>query len=433
MSIWLIITREVRHKRFAFLTGVFSLGIATAGVVGTLTLLRVHDLATERLLIETERELRSEMVTLEDDYRIIMRNMGYNVLIVNREQNVSRLQTEGYADTYLDYDDVWKIAESGLESLNHLLPILQGKVYWDEGNSEIMIAGVRGQVPVLGKPGHLTEDGDYRSPIMERVPEGKADLGWEIALSAGLEPGDGMTVRDESFEVNRVFPRRGTRDDLMVWIPLDKAQTILGKPGKINGILALECVCHSDLLGTLHGQVEAILPHAKVFEFSSLIAARADVRERAAEVHRQVMASTIAQRVSLRQEKERLAAVLIPVLLLGAATWIFFLIFNNVRERRHEIGILRSVGFKRNLVLRVFLGKSLLMGVLGGIIGCLLGVLLGVVWTSIELSSASSAGLPSAPLLLAGLLLAPVLALAAGFIPAVMAANHDPAVMLSEQ
>jgi putative ABC transport system permease protein len=431
MSIWLIVAREFRHKRFAFLTGVLSLSIATAGVIGALSLLRGHDLATERLLIDKERELRAEMVALEDDYRIIMRNMGYNVLIVSREQDFQRLQAAGHADTYLDYRDVWRIAESGLESLNHLLPVLQGRVRWREGDSEIMISGVRGQVPVYGKPGHLTEEHEYRSPIMERVPEGKADLGHEIATSAGLRPGDRITIRGEVFEVNRVFPRRGTRDDLIVWIPLDKAQAILGKPGKISGILALECVCHSDRLGTLHRQVEAILPHAKVFEFSSLIAARADVRERAADLHRQVMASTIAHRVGLRQEKERLAFILIPVLLLGATAWIFFLVFNNVRERRHEIGILRAVGFKRSLVLRVFLGKALLMGLIGGTIGSLLGTLLGVAWTSIELPSA--AGVPSVPLLLAGLLLAPVLALAAGFIPAVMAANQDPAVMLSEQ
>ncbi len=66
--------------------------------------------------------------------------------------------------------------------------------------------------------------------------------------------------------------------------------------------------------------------------------------------------------------------------------------------------------------MRVFLGKSLLMGIIGGTIGSLLGTLLGVVWTSIELPSATSAALPSVPLLLAGLLLAPV-ALAAGLIP----------------
>jgi putative ABC transport system permease protein len=433
MSIWLIIAREYRHKWFAFLTGVLSLVIATAGVVGALTLLRGHDQATERILIETERELRAEMVALEDDYRIIMRKMGYNVLIVNREQSFTRLQAEGYADTYLDYEDVWKIAESGLESLNHLLPVLQGRVRWDEGDSEIMISGVRGQVPVYGKPGHLTEDHEYRSPMMERVPEGKADLGAEIAVLANLRPGDRMTIQGEKFEVNRVFPRRGTRDDLIVWIPLDKAQAILDRPGTINGILALECVCHSDRLGTLHRQVEAILPHAKVFEFSSLIAARADVRERAAELHRQVMASTIAHRIGLRREKERFASILIPILVLGATVWIFFIIFNNVRERRREIGILRAVGFRRSQVLRVFLGKSLLMGIVAGALGCFVGVLLGVVWSSVEPSFAGFAGLLSGPLLLTGLLLAPVLALAAGLIPAVIAANQDPAVMLSEE
>lgn len=433
MNIWVIIKSELKHKKFGFITGVISLLIATAGFVGVLILLRGDELATEQLFIEKERELRSEMEQLEDDYRIIMRNMGYNVLILNGSQSISELEREGYATTYLDYEDVWKIAESGMTTLNHLMPVLQEKIYLEEHDTEIFLSGIRGQVPVYSKPVHLTDDYEYRSPIMERVPEGKADLGEEIAVSLNLRPGDIINIRGERFEVNRVYSRRGTRDDLSVWIPLDRAQSILGRPGLINGILALECVCATEELGQVKREISVVLPYAQVFEFSSLISARADVRQRAAKLHEEVLNAEIIHQMELREEKERLASVLIILLVAGASVWIFVLIMNNVRERKHEIGILRAIGFRRHQVLQIFLGKSALMGIVAGITGCLTGIIVGMSWSGFETAYSGQSGLITFPLIFFGLLLAPVLAVAAGFIPSVMAANQDPADILGEQ
>ncbi len=433
MNIWLIIKNELEHKKLGFITGVLSLVIATAGLVGALIVLRGDEIATRQLFIDKERELRAEMAQLEDDYRIIMRNMGYNVLILDGEQSIPALERDGYATAYLDYEDVWKIAESGITTLNHLLPVLQEKIFWKERNTEILLSGVRGQVPVYAKPGHLTEDHEYRSPIMDRVPEGKADLGEEVAVSLNIRPGESIVIGGEAFEVNRVYSRRGTRDDLTVWIPLDKAQSILGRPGKINGILALECVCATEEIGQVKREIKEILPHAQVFEFSSLIAARADVRDRAARLHQEILYAEMAHQLQLREEKERLATVLIILLIAGASVWIFVLILNNVRERKHEIGILRAIGFRRLQVLKIFLGKSVLMGLVAGISGCLLGMLVGVLWSGPGLSYGGAESLITLPLIITGLLLAPLLALAAGLLPSVLAANQDPADILSEQ
>lgn len=433
MNIWLIIKNELKHKKFGFITGVLSLVIATAGFVGALILLRGDEIATEHLFIEKEKELRAEMAGLEDDYRIIMRNMGYNVLILNGEQSIAELENKGYATTYMDYEDVWTIAESGMTTLNHLLPVLQEKIDWEEKNTEIFLSGIRGQVPVYSKPAHLTDDNEYRSPIMERVPEGKADLGEAVAVSLDLRPGDTIDIAGEEFEINKVYSRRGTRDDLTVWIPLDKAQSILNRPGKINGILALECVCATEMIGQVRAEISEILPHAQVFEFSSLISARADVRQRAARLHEEILDDEMAHQMQLREEKEQLASVLIILLIAGASVWIFVLILNNVRERKHEIGILRAIGFRRFQVLRIFLGKSLLMGLVAGIIGCLIGVLVGVTWTGSGVAHSGSENLVTFPLIITGLLLAPLLALSAGLLPSVMAANQDPADILSEQ
>ena len=404
---------------------------ATTGFVATFILLKSDEIVTEQKFMEKEKELREEMIQLEDDYRIIMRNMGYNVLILNKEQSIPELEKNGYATTYLDYEDAWIVAESGIKTLNHLMPVLQEKIWCEEKNREILLAGIRGQVPVYSKPPHLTDDFEYRSPIMERVPDGKADLGEEVAVSLNLRPGDKIVISGVEFEVNRVYSRRGTRDDLTVWVPLDDAQKILGKPGKINGILALECVCAVDELGQLKNEIRKILPHAQVFEFSSLIAARADVRKRASDLHEEILTAEVMHQSKLRQEKEKLASLLVALLIAGASVWIFVSILNNVRERKHETGILRAIGFSRYQVLQIFLGKSAIMGIIAGVAGCLLGVFIGIFFSGTE--GTAIADLVSLPVVLPGLLLAPVLALTAGLIPSVMAAGQDPAVILSEE
>lgn len=433
MNIWLLVKREIRHRTLGFLTGIVSLAVATAGLVAGVNLLRAHQLATEQTLLETERELRSEMTALEDRYRRIMRDMGHNVLIVHRDQDMARLRSRGYPDTYLDDDDVWKLAHGDVTTLNHLLPVLQERMQWPEKQIDIMLSGIRGQVPVFTKPEFLTDDGQYRSPITERVAPGTADVGATVARALNLRSGDPVVLSGHSFTVNQVYAPRGTVEDITVTVPLEAAQDMLGRPGKINGIFALECVCDLDELGGLHKEVEAILPHAKVYEYSSLIVARAGVRKRAEEAHRQVVRAVTVHRESMRRDKQRLAAVVVPLLFAGASVWIFFLIFSNVRERRHEIGILRAVGGTRLMVLRVFLLKALILGLAGGFIGCLLGVWLAFAWAEAGLPLSQLPAMIDARGVVAGLLLAPVLSCTAALVPAVKAANLDPAVILREE
>ncbi len=60
--------------------------------------------------------------------------------------------------------------------------------------------------------------------------------------------------------------------------------------------------------------------------------------------------------------------------LLVAAIGIMNVMLISVYERTHEIGIMKSIGFKRKHILLVFMTQALLIGVLGGISGIVLGV-----------------------------------------------------------
>jgi ABC-type antimicrobial peptide transport system permease subunit len=71
-----------------------------------------------------------------------------------------------------------------------------------------------------------------------------------------------------------------------------------------------------------------------------------------------------------------LFAVIAGVSLLVAAIGIMNIMLMSVMERTHEIGIMKSIGFKNKHVMLVFLLQALMIGLVGGVLG--IGVGAGV-------------------------------------------------------
>ena len=140
--------------------------------------------------------------------------------------------------------------------------------------------------------------------------------------------------------------------------------------------------------------------------------------------------------MNLWREREALAAWLIPLVVMGSVLWIGLLAFGNVRERRTEIGLWRALGFGTRHILCVFLGKAVILGFTGALLGSIAGYVVGVlwgVWDGIPLLSETWA--TRLDPVLWGLLLfaAPILACLATWIPAMLAAQQDPALVLREE
>lgn len=103
-----------------------------------------------------------------------------------------------------------------------------------------------------------------------------------------------------------------------------------------------------------------------------------------------------------------------------------------IRERRHEIGVLKAIGARDRDILRVFLIEGGLMGVLGGVAGTLAGWLVARAIGSVVNRYLASQGLAGVTLnlppliLLAGIIGSTLLSLGAAAIPSMRAA-HLPA------
>ena len=426
MNLWMLIFKEARHRKLNFISGLLSVALAVGCVIGAQSLLITHDARTEALILEKEIETRQAMRKLEDDYRRIMRDMGYNVLILHKDQDVGNLHRTGVPDAYMPDDYAQRLAEARIQTLNHLLPVLQQNAWWTERETQVMVAGVRGQAPIerRARTGGVGPDG---TPIMEPVPFGKVDVGYGISERFGIAEGDVVRFNGADLTVNKRLPRRGTQEDMALWVHLDQAQAWFGKTGQINGIFALECICEADALGRIVAEVQGILPDVQVFEFSSLVQSRALARNRAAQAHREAIDAERRSREQLRREREQMAFVLIPLAIAGAGLWLFLGTMANVRERRGEIGLLRALGFGSFKIIGLFQGRVVAMSLLGGAMGYAAGILAGGLLGGVPIWQVAS--LVALALALVG---AVGLGCLAAYLPALKAAGEDPANILRE-
>lgn len=422
MTVWRLIFRELAHRKLGFSLGLLSVAIAVATLAGALTLLRAHDLHTEAIVATKEAETKREMAQMEDDYRKIMKDMGFNVLILPKDQNLADLYADDFASKYMPEEYVERLAKSDIVTVQHLLPSLQQKARWPEqGDRTMIVVGTRGEVPYAQRT--------VKEPILQPVEPGTIVLGYELHRGANAKVGDTITLMGRQLKVAKCHGERGNKDDITAWINLREAQEIFNRPGQINGILALECVCAADSLDKIRADIARILPETQAIEFRSQVIARAEARRRAAEAAVTAVDAEKQQRAKLRAAREAFAAMLVPLAFIGCMAWVGLSTFGNVRDRRAEIGVLRALGVRSGQILSVFLGKAALIGVAGGIAGYVAGFLIGSLWGE----GATLPALFDPALLGMSILLAPVLALIAAWIPALLAAQQDPAVVLREE
>ncbi len=139
----------------------------------------------------------------------------------------------------------------------------------------------------------------------------------------------------------------------------------------------------------------------------------------------------------MRSEREFFAAVLVPLIMVACAVWVGLLAFNNVRDRKTEIGIQRAMGFRARQIMFLFLTKFLVMGLLGGALGIFAGLGFGR-WLGLTLEEdigGTAAGelFNNPGLLLLALIIAPVLTVISAYLPTMVAIRQDPADVLREE
>jgi putative ABC transport system permease protein len=421
MTVWQLVFKEIRRRRLNFLSGLLSVIIAIAVLISAATSLSIHDYETQKIIREKELETAQRMKDLENDFRVIMKKLGFNLLILPEGQNLADLYADDFASKYMPEAYVNRLAKSKIMTIRHLLPSLQQRIFWKKGKRQVILIGTRGEVPFLHR--------DQKEPILVPVPKGAVVVGFELHKSNNLTVGDKIKIRGVDFTITQCNEERGNKDDITLWIDLKQAQSILKRIGQINAILALKCHCAGNEISQIRAEVSGILPGTQVIEEASKVVTRAEARDRAAREASEAIESEKVHRQEIRNEQERFAAIYVPSIMGLSVLWIALLFMSNVRERQSEIGILRAIGLKASKILSLFLIKAVVMGLLGAILGILAGLMISLLFRNVDFSVAYL----NWQIILLAVALAPLISLLASWIPAFMASQQDPALILSQE
>ncbi len=442
MSISRMIWQEIAHRKLNFALGLLSVVVAIATLAGVLSLLQTDqqraEAAGEQLAVtskhldETGADLKQAGRKLEDEMRKIMLGLGFNIVILSQDEDLHAMNLTGVPTKTFHESNVGRLAESeDLLIVNHLLPIVSKRMQWPEQNDyEFLLTGTRGEVPQAHRA--------MKKPLQAQVPEGTMILGHNIAEQLKLKKGDSVKLMGRDFQISKIQEAQGDLPDSTAWINLKEAQDMLGMQNEVNAILALECNCASvDRVGEIRETIAKILPGTKVVERGSQALARAasrnqakvtaEANKKAAEESKQAAEKTEQAAVAKLEQHEDLAAMLTPLVFVGCGLWIAVVTLANVRQRAEEIGILRAIGWRSGQIMGLFLGKAVILGLLGAVLGYLAGFAVTAAWNGGHWDQSL---LYNRQLLLMTVILAPLLSAVASWLPALSAARNDPAAIL---
>jgi putative ABC transport system permease protein len=244
-----------------------------------------------------------------------------------------------------------------------------------------------------------------RKRVIETLEPNEVLVGSEVASKLQLQEGMEIAMLDNPFKISAILPQTGTVDDSRIFAHLHTVQDLTGKDAVVNAIEVVGCCEH--ISKGLVAKINYLIPDAKVITISQV-------------VDTQVKTNKLMRNLS--------TLFLIIIIGIGGAG-IANDMYNNVYERRKEIGTLVALGANSRVVLKIFLKKALLLGLLGGIGGYLIGTLIAVVLGPLV------AGVPVLPipnLFFSATLLSICITLIASYFPARYAARLDPCSILQE-
>jgi putative ABC transport system permease protein len=167
----------------------------------------------------------------------------------------------------------------------------------------------------------------------------------------GIQQGDTLDIKDRTFKIERVLDPPPKGYDMALFIPLNAAQRILDKPGKINALNMGGCWCKLDI-AAYAADVENALPGTMAITVDGLAQAQIQIND-------------------LMKQYSTLLWIVGTILVIGS---IVFLILYMLRKSEREIGLLLSIGLSPGKIIV----KNVVISVITAVAGALLGHILSV-------------------------------------------------------
>jgi len=383
MTTFRLILKEILQRKLNFFLSLLAIVIAASLFVSFFT---------------TGEASKNETIRL-------MRDIGFNLRIIPEKTNMEKFWRAGFSELTMPESHVYELASHGGISYAHLTAILQKKVIWRD--REIFLTGI---APELSPPGKK------KTPMIFSIEQGNVYIGFEIAQNMGLRKGDIIDIFGKPFTIAQALSESGSVDDIRIYAHLHDVQSLLNMESQINEIKALQCLCivnneNMNSQEMLRDQLAKILPDAKVILIQNIASARESQR---------IMA-------------EKYFEFIVPFVVIVCMSWIGILAMLNVRERRQEIGIMRALGYGSSKIGALFLGKAVLIGLIGAVVGFGIGTGLALKFGPAIFKVTASMITPQIKLLYWAVIVSPAVCALSVFIPSMIAVSQDPAITLREE
>ncbi len=352
--------------------------------------------------------------------------LGANILLLAKDATVQDYYSADFQQSEIPESYVSILTSSGIQGLDNLSPKFSMPV--EVGARKATLTGILPRNEFKSKATWQTTLGVFAKPqscgitanipgitdttktlVRKRVIEDLALnamlVGADIARSLAIKEGDSLSVLGKRFVAEAILPITGTVDDGRLFAHLHTVQKLSGKDSVLHSIEIVGC-CSAISTGLIQ-QINKLLPDAKVVTISQIVST-------------QIRANTVMKRISL--------IMLVVILVVGGASIANYM-FANVYERRREIGIYMAMGANSQWILKLFLLKALIIGLIGGIIGYILGSSMATIL------GPRIAGVPVLPLpvyAVYSMIISTVIALLASAVPAISATKVDPSLIMKE-
>jgi len=220
-----------------------------------------------------------------------------------------------------------------------------------------------------------------------------------------LSVGSTIELEGKPFKVTHILSETGTIDDSRIFAHLHVVQELLGVGSQINVIEIMGC-CDEISEGLL-AKLRNILPDTRVTTINHIVKTQ----------------------IETNQLMSKISIVLLIIIVLVGAISIGNYMWANVEERRREIGTLITLGLRKTHIYRLFISKSLVLGVVGGSLGYLFGTIAATIL------GPQLAGLDISPIpiyFLWSVLIAIIISILGSWYPIYSAARMDPALIMQE-
>ncbi len=356
----------LRHRWLEHLLGATAVALVVAGLV-------------------TQRAVTA---AADDSIHDLAHRLGKNMLVLPAGVDLGEFYRQRYSGPGLSDRAPDEIRRSPLAP--HIRAI-EARLY---GNAS------EGRVPVI-----VVGDASFSPP----APAGLAGayLAPGAARNLGAAAGSRIDLGPVALAVLGVAPDAPEGLDDAVFVPLEAAQRILGRPGEVNAMRLGGCWCRTDV-AMLASEVEKLLPGSRAVTVAGMVK---------------------AQTGSVATMK-RYASVLLAVGATLVAGVVAALVASQARRRRRELGLLVAVGAPPEGIAWSFTLQATLAGALGGLAGWSLA-LPAAGWLGTRTTLGAALAAPG-DLLLPAVVLSALASALAAFFPARRAAALDPTEVLRE-